>query len=139
MPEPKTSEEHGKELTMSEEILEHVVEQIDGTVVESPEIPSPHVSFGVVKPETNKRSSAEELKELVYTFPDFLQDDVIPSLKYLDGKRGKYAMLKNARFYVDMIRSMIQIKRAAAVKMAEEMTKECAKATASLKVREEQL
>lgn len=46
MPEPKTSKEPVKELTMSEEILEHVVEQIDGTVVESTEISLPQASAG---------------------------------------------------------------------------------------------
>lgn len=35
MPESKTSMEHVKELTLNEEILEQVVEQIGGTVVRS--------------------------------------------------------------------------------------------------------
>lgn len=52
VPEPKTSEEHAKELTMSEEILEQVVEQIGGMVVESRVISLPQVSLEVVRPKT---------------------------------------------------------------------------------------
>ncbi|OAE22966.1 hypothetical protein AXG93_1384s1020 [Marchantia polymorpha subsp. ruderalis] len=51
---PKTSEEHAKELTLSEEIPEHVVEQIDKTVVESFEIPSSQVSLEVVRLKSGK-------------------------------------------------------------------------------------
>lgn len=50
VPKPKTSKEHARELTLSKEILEQVVEQIGGTVVESPEIPLPQVSSGMAKP-----------------------------------------------------------------------------------------
>lgn len=48
-------------------------------------------------------------------------------------------MLKKVGFHVEMLRNRTQIKRATVVKTAEEMTRECATATASLKVCEEQL
>ncbi|OAE20309.1 hypothetical protein AXG93_1084s1010 [Marchantia polymorpha subsp. ruderalis] len=44
VPELKHSEEHAKELTLSQEILEQV-EQIEAAVVEFPEIPSPQVNL----------------------------------------------------------------------------------------------
>ncbi|OAE20127.1 hypothetical protein AXG93_3818s1250 [Marchantia polymorpha subsp. ruderalis] len=103
VPESKTSEEYVKELTLSEKILEHVVEQIGGKVVESLEIPS-------------------------------LQDSVVPILMYLDVKREKYTMSKEAGFYVETFKNRTHVKRAAAVKTAKEMTTECAAATASLKI-----
>ncbi|OAE21222.1 hypothetical protein AXG93_3833s1000 [Marchantia polymorpha subsp. ruderalis] len=41
VPQLKTSKELAKELTLSEEILEQVVPQVGGTVVDSPEVSSP--------------------------------------------------------------------------------------------------
>ncbi|OAE28819.1 hypothetical protein AXG93_2534s1000 [Marchantia polymorpha subsp. ruderalis] len=55
VPESKTNEEHAKELTLGQDILEHVVEQIGETVVESPKIPSPQMSSGMTKPKVEKR------------------------------------------------------------------------------------
>lgn len=63
VPQPKTSEELVKELTLSEEILEEVVAQVDGTVVDDPEIPSPPPHEEEVRPEVKKKASEEELKE----------------------------------------------------------------------------
>lgn len=139
MLEPKTSEEHANELTLSEEIQEHKVEQIGGTVVESLEISLPQVSLGMMKPKAKKRSSEAEPKELAVAFPNFLHESVVSLLKYLDGKREKYAVSAEARFYVEMLRNRTHSKRAATVKIAKEMTRECAAVTASLKVCEEQL
>ncbi|OAE21656.1 hypothetical protein AXG93_3121s1050 [Marchantia polymorpha subsp. ruderalis] len=130
----KTSKEHAKELTLSEEILEHVVEHIGGTMVESSDIPLPQVSSGVVRLKVEKRSSAKEAKELMITFLDFLQDNVVPLLKYLDGKREKYSISTEAGFYVEMLINSTHVKRGATVKITKEMTKECAAATASPKV-----
>ncbi|OAE24000.1 hypothetical protein AXG93_4541s1020 [Marchantia polymorpha subsp. ruderalis] len=65
VPEPKTSEEHAKELTLNEEILEYVVKLIGGTMVKSLEISLPQASEGVMRPEAEKRSLKEEPKELI--------------------------------------------------------------------------
>ncbi|OAE30808.1 hypothetical protein AXG93_857s1100 [Marchantia polymorpha subsp. ruderalis] len=96
-PQPKTSEELAEELTLNEEILEQVVAQVEGTVVESLEIASPPPPEEAVRSEIEEK---KELKELVVSFPDFLHDSNISLLKYLDGKREKNVVLKEARFYV---------------------------------------
>lgn len=59
-------------------------------------------------------------------------------LKYLNEKREKYAVSAEAGFYVEMLRNRIRSKRAALVKIAEDVARECAAATTSLKVQEEQ-
>ncbi|OAE18231.1 hypothetical protein AXG93_3012s1010 [Marchantia polymorpha subsp. ruderalis] len=86
----------------------------------------------MVTHEDERRSSEEDPKNLVVAFPDFLQDSVVPFLKYLDGKRDKYAMLKEAGFFVKLVSKMTHIKGAAAMKTAKEMKKECAEATAKI-------
>ncbi|OAE21954.1 hypothetical protein AXG93_242s1380 [Marchantia polymorpha subsp. ruderalis] len=94
IPQPKTSEELIKELTLSDKILEHIVAQVGGKVVDAPNSALPSSPTGEVRTAEETRTSQEELKELVVFFPDFLQDSVVPLLKYLDGKREKYAMSK---------------------------------------------
>ncbi|OAE30919.1 hypothetical protein AXG93_1640s1020 [Marchantia polymorpha subsp. ruderalis] len=64
-------------------------------------------------------------------------DSVVPLLKYLDGKQENYAISKKVGFYVKLVKNKTHIKRAATLKTAEEMKKECAEATA--KEREEHL
>ncbi|OAE27923.1 hypothetical protein AXG93_3309s1200 [Marchantia polymorpha subsp. ruderalis] len=83
-----------------------------------------------------RRQLAVGQRRLAVAFPNFLEDSVVPLLKYLDGKREKYSVSAETRFYAEMLRNS---KREAAVKTAEEMTRECAASTTSLKVREEQL
>ncbi|OAE22652.1 hypothetical protein AXG93_328s1040 [Marchantia polymorpha subsp. ruderalis] len=63
--------------------MEHVVEQIGGTVMESPEILSSQVSSGLAKPKADKRSSEEDLKEFAFTFSDFLHDSVVSFIEVL--------------------------------------------------------
>ncbi|OAE24011.1 hypothetical protein AXG93_4266s1070 [Marchantia polymorpha subsp. ruderalis] len=69
------------------------------------------VSSGLAKSKAEKRSPEEEPKELAIAFPNFLQDSVVPLLKYLNGKREKYPMSKEAGFYVEMLRNMTHIKK----------------------------
>ncbi|OAE21535.1 hypothetical protein AXG93_2085s1000 [Marchantia polymorpha subsp. ruderalis] len=102
--EPKTREEPTKERPLSNEILEQVVEKIGVRVGEPLEIPSAQVSLGTADPEVKKKSLAEEPKE-ISTFPYFLQNTVVPLLKYLDGKREKYAASEEAGFYVELLRN----------------------------------
>lgn len=83
--------------------MKQVVAQVGGTVVESPEILSPQATKEVVRPEAEMKSSEQEPKELVVTFPDFLQDNVVPLLKYLNGKREKYTISKEVVFYVQLV------------------------------------
>ncbi|OAE30287.1 hypothetical protein AXG93_3964s1000 [Marchantia polymorpha subsp. ruderalis] len=78
-------------------------------------------------------------------------DSVVPLLKYLDGKREKYAISKEVGFYVEMIRNRTHLKRALAVKrewdsaieLARERTAnlatECAAVKVKLQEREAQL
>lgn len=68
------------------------------------------------------KASEEELKKLVVTYPDFLQDSVVPLLKYLDGKREKYAVTKKVGFYVQLVRIRTRIMRAVTVKRKWEAT-----------------
>ncbi|OAE30773.1 hypothetical protein AXG93_4876s1140 [Marchantia polymorpha subsp. ruderalis] len=94
VPQPKTSEELVKELILSEEILEQVVAQVGGTVVDADDITLPSSHVEDVRPEVEKKTSEYESKGVEVTFPDFLHDSVVPLLKYLDGKREKYVVSK---------------------------------------------
>ncbi|OAE26670.1 hypothetical protein AXG93_641s1110 [Marchantia polymorpha subsp. ruderalis] len=119
------NEDLEKESTLSEEILEQVVTQIEGTVVEAEGITLP----------------TSPVKE----------DSVVSLLKYLDGKRGKYVVLEEPGFYVPMIRNRTKLKRAIAVKRewdsatalardrAATLPSECAAVKAALREREAQL
>lgn len=72
VPQPKTSEELAKKLTLSEEILEQIVAQVGGTVGDITDIsvsPSPEEE---VKFEVAEKTSEERPKELEIAFPDFL-------------------------------------------------------------------
>ncbi|OAE32314.1 hypothetical protein AXG93_3103s1010 [Marchantia polymorpha subsp. ruderalis] len=104
VPQQKSSEEMARNLTFNEEILKQVVAQVGGTMVEVPEIASPPSLEEAVRPVVDEIATEEDPTELVVSFSYFLQDSVVPLLKYLDGKRGKYAILKETGFYVKMIR-----------------------------------
>lgn len=135
---------------MSEEILKLVVAQVGGTVVESLEIPSPSPPEEEVRPKVENKALAEEPKELVVSFPDFLQDSVVSFLKYLDVKREN-DVSKEARFYVQLVRNRTKIKRAvvvkrewkAAIAMAHErvasFSSECATMKVTLQERQDHL
>ncbi|OAE31984.1 hypothetical protein AXG93_4421s1370 [Marchantia polymorpha subsp. ruderalis] len=112
IPHPKMSEELVKEVTLSDEVLEQIVAQIGGTVVDASDSALPSSPTEEVRPAKETKTSQEESKELVVSFPDFLQDSVVPLLKYLDGKREKYAISKEVGFYVKMLRNRMQLKRA---------------------------
>ncbi|OAE34994.1 hypothetical protein AXG93_1864s1210 [Marchantia polymorpha subsp. ruderalis] len=113
--------------TAGVEFLEvHAEDPIGGTVVESPEISSPQALEGVMRPEDEKKSLKEDPKELVVAILDFLEYNVVPLLKYLDEKREKYVILKEAEFYVELIRNRSHIKQAATMKTAKEVKRECA-------------
>ncbi|OAE24578.1 hypothetical protein AXG93_2415s1600 [Marchantia polymorpha subsp. ruderalis] len=59
IPQPKTSEELVKELTLSDEILEQVVAQVGGTVVDTADITLPSSPTEDVRPEEEKKTSEE--------------------------------------------------------------------------------
>ncbi|OAE30810.1 hypothetical protein AXG93_857s1120 [Marchantia polymorpha subsp. ruderalis] len=151
VPQPKKSEELMKKVTLSEKILEQVVAQVGGTVVFAADVTLPSSLVEDVRLEVETKTSEEELKGVEVTFPDFLQDSVVPLLKYLDRKREKYDVSKEVGFYVELLRNRTQIKRAVAVKrewdsvteMAREraaiLSAECATAKAALKEQEDQL
>lgn len=135
------------EVTLSEAILEQIVAEVGGTVgnqVEEPRLSPP-------EEEVSMKTSDEEVKTLEITFTDFLQDSVVPFLKYLNGKREKYVVSKESRFYVQLVRNITKIKRAVAVKRewnsATELAREraailsakFAATKATLKEREDQL
>lgn len=140
-----------KELTLSYEILEHVVAQVGGTVVDAADITLPSSPAEDVKPEEEKKTLEEESKGVEITNSDFLQDSVVPLLKYLDRKKKKYAVSKEVGFYVEMMRNRTQLKRAEAVKRewdsatelarerAASLSTEYAVAKTALKEREAQL
>ncbi|OAE28747.1 hypothetical protein AXG93_1617s1320 [Marchantia polymorpha subsp. ruderalis] len=104
-PQLKMNEDLEKKSTLREENLEQVVAQIGGTVVEAKGITLPTSPVKEVRPEEGKKVSNEDVKTLEVTFPEFLHDSVVPLLKSLDGKRGKYAVSKEPGFYVQMIRN----------------------------------
>ncbi|OAE22795.1 hypothetical protein AXG93_2035s1790 [Marchantia polymorpha subsp. ruderalis] len=120
--QPKTSEELAKELTLSDEILEQVVAQVRGKVVDAANVTLPSTPVEDVRPEEEKKTSGEEVKTLEVTFLDFLQDSVVTLLQYLDRKRGKYAISKER-----------------AREQAATLVTECAASKATLKEREAQL
>ncbi|OAE22965.1 hypothetical protein AXG93_1384s1010 [Marchantia polymorpha subsp. ruderalis] len=150
-PQLKMNEDLEKESTLSEEILEQVVARIGGTVVEADGITLPTSPVEEVRPEEEKKASGEDAKVLEVTFPDFLQDSVVPLLKYLDGKRERYVVSKEPGFYVQLIRNRTKLKRAVAVKRewdsatalarerAATLSTECAAVKATLQEREAQL
>ncbi|OAE30189.1 hypothetical protein AXG93_4295s1440 [Marchantia polymorpha subsp. ruderalis] len=96
----KMNEDLEKESTLSEEIVEQVVARIGGTVVEADGITLPTSPGEWVRSEEEKKASSEDAKVLEVTFADFLQDSVVPLLKYLDGKRERYVVSKEPGFYV---------------------------------------
>lgn len=57
-----------KELTLSDEILEQVVAQVGGTVVDATDITLPSSPVEDVRPEEEKKTSGEEMKTLEVTF-----------------------------------------------------------------------
>ncbi|OAE31099.1 hypothetical protein AXG93_4031s1520 [Marchantia polymorpha subsp. ruderalis] len=93
----------------------------------------------------------DHVKPLEITFPNFLHDNVVPLLKYLDTKREKYIVRKEYGSYVELIRNRTKLKSAVAVKrewdsamaMAKEraasLADECVEAKATLQEREDQL
>ncbi|OAE28730.1 hypothetical protein AXG93_1617s1140 [Marchantia polymorpha subsp. ruderalis] len=84
---PKSGEEVATEFTLSEAILEQIVAEVGGTVgkvTEDLELP---LLEEEVRSKVGTKTSAEEVKTLEITFTDFLQDSVVPLLKYLDTKR----------------------------------------------------
>ncbi|OAE19782.1 hypothetical protein AXG93_2458s1030 [Marchantia polymorpha subsp. ruderalis] len=95
----------------------------------------------------------EELRgnPMLWTIEHWTKDSVVPLLKYLDGKRRKYAVSKEPGFYVQMIRNRTKLKRAVAVKRewdsatalarerAATLSTECAAVKATLREREAQL
>ncbi|OAE32748.1 hypothetical protein AXG93_512s1010 [Marchantia polymorpha subsp. ruderalis] len=106
-PHPKTSEELVKELTLSDKVLAQVVAQVGGTVVDATNIALPSSPAEEVRSAEETKTLEEEPKELIVSFLDFLQDSVVPVLKYLDGKREKYDVSKEARFYVQMLQEQL--------------------------------
>ncbi|OAE29337.1 hypothetical protein AXG93_3102s1640 [Marchantia polymorpha subsp. ruderalis] len=136
VPQPKTSEELAKELTLSEEILEQVVAHVGGTVVDATDIPLPPSPVKDVRPEVEKKISEEKSKGVDVTFPDFLQDSVVPLLKYLDGKKEKYVVSKEIVFYVELrwdkkyVEELAEVEaqRAEEVRVAEELRGKIAEA-----------
>lgn len=69
VPWPKTSEELAKELTLTEEIIEKVVAQVDGTMVDVSEIPSAPPHEKEVRFKAEKKVSEEEPRESVVSNP----------------------------------------------------------------------
>ncbi|OAE24638.1 hypothetical protein AXG93_4863s1010 [Marchantia polymorpha subsp. ruderalis] len=102
------------EVKPSEERTAMVVVQVGGTVIDSPKVPSPPPPGKEVRHKEEKKASEEESKDLVVYFSDFLQDSMIPLLKYLYGKREKYVVSKEAGFYATIdLRDRLEISRVA--------------------------
>ncbi|OAE30426.1 hypothetical protein AXG93_3483s1180 [Marchantia polymorpha subsp. ruderalis] len=149
--QPKTNEELVKELTLSEAILEQIVADVEVTVGDILEIPEPPPPKEEVRSEVATKTSKEEPKALEIVFPDILQDSIVPFLKYLDTKSGKFTVKRESRSYVELIWNMTKLKRAVAVKrewdfataMAKEraasLAAECAAAKATLQEQEDRL
>ncbi|OAE20983.1 hypothetical protein AXG93_267s1130 [Marchantia polymorpha subsp. ruderalis] len=145
------NEDSVKESTLSDEIMEQVVARIGGTVVKADGITLPTSLVEEVRPEEEKEASGEDAKVLEVTFPDFLHDSVVPLLKYLDGKRERYALSKESEFYIKLIRNRTKLKRAVVVKRewdsatalarerAATLSIECAAVKVTLQEREAQL
>ncbi|OAE24750.1 hypothetical protein AXG93_1800s1010 [Marchantia polymorpha subsp. ruderalis] len=116
--EPALRPEEGGSLGVQAKALIElaVVAQVGGTVIDAPEIPSPPPLEEEVRPKVKKKVLKEEPKELVVSFLDFLQDSIVSLLKYLDRKREKYAVSKEAGLYVELVRNSTRIKRAVAMK-----------------------
>ncbi|OAE25253.1 hypothetical protein AXG93_4785s1000 [Marchantia polymorpha subsp. ruderalis] len=87
------------------ERTEMVFAQVGRTLVDAADITLPSCPAEDVRPKEEKKTSEEESKEIEITFLDFLQDSVVPLLKYLDWKREKYDVSKELAFYVEMVKN----------------------------------
>lgn len=116
IPQPKTSEELAKELTLNETILEQIVAQVGGTVGNIVDILEPPPPEEVVRPKVATKTLEERSQAMEIAFPDFLQDSVVSSLKYLNTKREKHTVRRESGSYVELIKNRMKLKRAVAVK-----------------------
>ncbi|OAE31239.1 hypothetical protein AXG93_2356s1040 [Marchantia polymorpha subsp. ruderalis] len=97
------------------------------------------------------KTSEELVEELTLSDKILEQESVVPLLKYLDGKREKYVVSKEAEFYVQLVKNRTKLKSAIAVKRewdsttelarerAANLATECAAMKAALQEREAQL
>ncbi|OAE30335.1 hypothetical protein AXG93_4201s1360 [Marchantia polymorpha subsp. ruderalis] len=100
---------------------------------------------------SSERTQTTESEGIPHSKTSEELDSVVPLLKYLDGKREKYAISKEVGVYVEMIRNRMQLKKAFAVKRewnsATELAREqaailaieCAAVKVTLQERESQL
>lgn len=116
IPQPKTSEELAKELTLSETIQVQIVTKVGGTVGDIVDNPEPPPLEEEVRPEIGTKTLEERLKVLEITFLDFLQDSIVALLKYLDKKREKYTVRRVLESHVELIRNRTKLKRAVVIK-----------------------
>lgn len=149
--ESKFIEEVATEFTLSEAILERIVVEVGGTVGNIAEDLEPPPLEEEVRSKIRTKTSEEKVKIMEITFLDFLQDSVVPLVKYLNTKREKYIVRKESISYVELITNWTKLKRAVSVKrewdsataMANEQAAssaaECATAKATLQEREDQL
>ncbi|OAE31784.1 hypothetical protein AXG93_2355s1000 [Marchantia polymorpha subsp. ruderalis] len=83
-------------------------------LVEARPVSSPQTSMGTVIFETGDNPSAEEIQLEGVNAADVLCGQVIPLLRYLDSKLGKYARPTNVGSYVELVRNKTRVKVAKA-------------------------
>lgn len=102
-----------------EKIAERVVEGVEGEITAHPPVASPRTSTGTVIFETGEDLSAEEIQSGGVNVADVLCGQVVPLLRYLDGKVRKYAGSITVGSYVKLVRNRTQAKVATTHVVAE--------------------
>lgn len=82
-------------------------------------VTSPRTSTETVILETSKDFLVEEIKSEGVNAADVLCGQVIPLLRYLDSKLGKYAGTTNVGSYVELVRNRTRVKVSTAHAIAE--------------------
>ncbi|OAE32872.1 hypothetical protein AXG93_3052s1020 [Marchantia polymorpha subsp. ruderalis] len=104
----KSGEEIATELTLSEAILEQIVVEVRGTVGNITKDPKPPPPKEVLRSEIRTKTSEEETKTLEITFSNFLQDSVVPLLKYLASSvSGQRRLAKKLNAFLTSSRDVV--------------------------------
>lgn len=113
--EPAELSDTEEDPTSLEELEDRVVEDVGRTLIKQQPAPSSQVSSGTVILDNNQDPSAEEPKLVGLSAADMLNKQVIPLLRYLDGKLEKYAGPSIARSYVELMRNRTRAKVATSI------------------------
>ncbi|OAE29001.1 hypothetical protein AXG93_3036s1280 [Marchantia polymorpha subsp. ruderalis] len=88
--------------TSLEKLVDRVVKDVGRTITEQQPVPSTQMPSGTVDLDSGEGPPAEEYKSVELSAADMLGEQVIPLLRYLDGKMAKYTEPAIAVSYVEL-------------------------------------